>query len=389
MKVQCKNYYYLLSVLFFINEFQLCLSHEMEQIPSEFPFLKLGDYTPSLQELFGSSIEEVLTSIHDYTTDEEEDDNHIKSNIDYNSNTDKVDSIHNTNPELDSFDELVDEIDNAKKIKKCLQLNIHKRRRRGSFDDLSDYENSDETTNIEEQENEEDEDMDEQFEIIYHPFYPNMEKFMSNNNEHHNNTTGDGTFSKEELELYDSEQGINLGKLEFFGLNKINSKRSNNYNSHRTQTETNSSNDKTNSKDSHENIKSEKRKQRKYKHMQKNPLENFSISPTYDDFLINQNLKDHEMTQLMLPGEHFLLDSSFHRVVKYTNVRLYILKLIYMNLKNIDPANKEYLIKNKFEVELFVKKVLRENYICFTHLQEERLLSDVHAFINKAINKIT
>ncbi|EDL45138.1 hypothetical protein, conserved [Plasmodium vivax] len=403
-----RKYYYchsLLSIgtlLFFISTFQLCSSSQLELEPapdyeSTSPTVPVrlllhDDYAPNAEDMFGPEASQVMTNLYETidedgtTTDGYQNGSDDDQSNQSDSNDDAV-MLNYLSNETDSFDELIDEIDNHKKKKKIYSpLRKPVLKRSDSSDSLSDYE-LDEVLRQTENEPEEDEDLDlsleDSFEVINYPW-----KDILESSPYSTDHTNEEDFSSlEELELEDPVQEMNFGKLKFFEIGDPDLLIRKTPITPNTKTksglEKNGNNTEASNINQHEKEKMDKRKRRTHKQF-KNPIENFSVTTTYDDFLKQNGLRDHPSKHQKDSSEPFVLDQYNYRNAKFKNVRFYILRMLYDNIKDIGLKEFQYLKSHKYEVEEFIKNILRNNLICLTFSQEDHLFNDAHLLIEKA-----
>ncbi|GAB65098.1 hypothetical protein PCYB_051160 [Plasmodium cynomolgi strain B] len=411
MEARRKYYYHynsLISIgtlLFFTSTFMLCSSSQLEPAldpdsPSSPVHLRLHDYAPSREDMFGPKASQIMTSLYEIIDEDvittggyrnESDDD--QSNQSTSSDDDIMQSY--LSEETDSFDELMDEINSHKKKKKIscpLRKNILKRS--DSSDSLSDYEIDDEVleqTDYEQPQEEEDDDdinlfSDESFEMIDYPW----KDILTSSPYDANLTNEDGPYSLEELVLDDPEQKMRFGNIKFFGIEDSDvseKKKGIAPTTTKSNLEKNSNNSEASNINEHEQEKMEKRKRRTPRRY-KNPIEGFSVTTSYDTFLKENGLRDHHPSKHQKDsGEPFVLDKYNYRDVKFKNVKHYVLKILYENVKGLHQKDYQYLTKNKHEVEAFISNILRTNFICLTFSQEDKLFDDAHTLIDKAYIK--
>ncbi|EUD64345.1 hypothetical protein C922_05284 [Plasmodium inui San Antonio 1] len=416
METRRKYYYYyyyyyfhsfLISIgtlLFFTSTFMMCSSSQLEPAPnpdSTSPPVHLlqDEYAPTLEDIFGPHASQIMTGLYeiideDATTtggyaNRPDDDQSNQSNT----NDDAV-LLSSWSSDKDSFDELMEEIDSDKKKKKRrypLRRTIFKTS--DSSDSLSDYEHEDEIvqqTQYEQlQEQEEDLDplsddslSDEPFEVINHPWKDKLESFSCDTNL----TNEDDPYSLEELQLDDPAENVKFGKLKFFGMEDIDLFKKKEPIAPTTtgsNLRKNGNNSEASHINQHEHEKMDRRKRRTHRHF-KNPIEFFSVTTTYDMFLKENGLRDHPSKHQKNIGEPFPLNQYYYRDAKYNNARHYVLKMLYDNLRGLGQKEYQYLKENQYEVQDFIRRILKTSFICLTFSQEAQLFKDANMLIDKA-----
>ncbi|CAA9990277.1 sporozoite invasion-associated protein 2, putative [Plasmodium knowlesi strain H] len=404
-KYHCYNSLLIIStLLFFISTFMLCSSSQLESAPNPEPspssssvYLRerYYNYSPNIEDILGPEASQIMTSLYetidqDITTagayKNEPDD--YQSNQS-NSNEDAI-LLNYLSSDTDSFDDLMDEIDNHKKKKKnCSPLRKTILKKSDSCSSLSDYELDNEVLRQAKYEEDEDEDddllFDDPFEVIDYPWSDILEKFPHNTN----HTSEDQLSSFEEVELDDPQEEMKFGKLKFFGIENPNSlKKKKTIDPTTTKRNLKKDDKKSDAShiNKHEQEKLDKRECRSRRHF-KNPIESFSITISYDNFLKQNNMKDHPSIHHKESAEPFALDEYNYRDARYHNVRLYVLKILHDNISALDQKEYQYLKNHKYEVEDYIKIILRNSFICLTFSQEDQLFNDAHIMIDKASMK--
>ncbi|ANQ06734.1 Uncharacterized protein PCOAH_00010020 [Plasmodium coatneyi] len=391
------------TLLLFTNTFMLCSSSQFEPAPNPEPassppaYLLEHDYAPSVENIFGPHASQIITQLYenideDVTTTGGYKNRPDDDQSDQSSSEDDAVMLTHLNDDTDSFDDLMEEIDSHKKKKKAHHCPLRKNvfRRPDSDDYLSDYEVDDEVlgqTEYEQlQEGEDDSFLDDSFEVVDYTW----KDILQNSPYNTYLTDEDGVSSFEELELDDSEQEVKLGNLKFFGVEDPNLSKKEKTIIAPTTTKSNLEKNGKNSEASHinkdEQEKMDKRKRRTRKHL-KNPIEGFSVTTSYDSFLKQHGLRDHPSQYQKESGEPFTLNEYYYRDARFENVRMYALKMLYDNIIGLGKKEYQYLKDNKNEVELFIKGILRNSFICLTFSEEDQLFDDAHRMIDKVSMK--
>ncbi|SOV75727.1 sporozoite invasion-associated protein 2 [Plasmodium sp. gorilla clade G3] len=126
-----------------------------------------------------------------------------------------------------------------------------------------------------------------------------------------------------------------------------------------------------------------------YKKKNMNVFENFKMTRSYDEFLTLYNLKDSSLYEEyeLLPGEPFKINSYYYRVAKYENVKKYIFKEIYDNIRNLSRDNKIIVSEKEELFHYFIKSLLKNNFICLSYEEEENLFSESKLLLEAMISK--
>ncbi|SBT31952.1 sporozoite invasion-associated protein 2, putative (SIAP2) [Plasmodium ovale wallikeri] len=359
MKASTK-YHFFFHFLLLINILELCFSSQTELFDeSAKKQLKEDYYAPTGKDLFGDDNSYIMTLLEDNIEEEpyvfvEED-----HTGDYYT------------PSKRSFDELFQKIQESKKKKKKLEKKKRTTpfRRSASVSSLSDYDNEEGGGDSHKRSGE-----------------PTHQKDYYARSNYKESFEHDSESSYEEIDLESSDDDadeISFGALNFYSIRNPDS-------TENTETSGMSKNDMENDDDfeqeSQETRTHRKRQEKRHKKrkLKKNPFEKLGLHfYSYDDYLKNKNI-DQFIQEDKLEGEPFRLNDYYHRVVNMIFFKKYMLNLLFDMFTPQQKEDREYILENLSELELFIKSMLQKNFVCLSYSEEEDLMKDAFELLKKA-----